>query len=183
MKIEKNKVVTFDYILKDGEGNILEDTEGQGASYLHGYENLLAAVEAALEGKCPGDKVQVVVAPEEGFGEYDETLVVKFPIEEFGDEKPEVGQQIIMPNDEDEDIIFEIVEIKDGEVTLDGNHPYADLTLDFDITVVDVRDATPEEIEAGDIECCCDCGCEDDCDCDCDCHEDCGDDKGCCCDK
>ncbi|MBR5672523.1 MAG: FKBP-type peptidyl-prolyl cis-trans isomerase [Spirochaetales bacterium] len=57
MKIGKNTVVTFDYILKDEDGNVLEDTEGQGSSYLHGYGNLLPALEEALEGLEPGDSL------------------------------------------------------------------------------------------------------------------------------
>mgnify|MGYP003295735168 CR=1 FL=1 len=172
MKIAKNTVVTFDYILKDGEGNVLEDTEGQGSSYMHGYGNLLPALEAALEGKGPGDRVQKKLSVEEGFGDYDDTLVVTFPIEEFGDEKPVIGQEIVMQGgDDDEDMIFEVIEIKDGQVTLDGNHPYADMALDFDITIKEVRAATPEEIERGDIECDCDCDdCCDDHDCGCGCH-------------
>ena len=179
MKIGKNTVVTFDYILKDEDGNVLEDTEGQGSSYLHGYGNLLPALEEALEGLEPGDTLQKKLTVDEGFGAYDDSLVISFPISEFGDNKPEVGQEILMPNDEGDDVIFEVVEIEDGMVTLDGNHPYADMPLDFDISITDVREATPEEIANGDIEyddCCCD----DDCDCDDDCCND-GHDSGCDC--
>ncbi|MBQ3713698.1 MAG: peptidylprolyl isomerase [Spirochaetia bacterium] len=179
MKIEKNTVVTFDYILKDEDGNVLEDTEGQGSSYLHGYGNLLPALEEALEGLEPGDTLKKNLTVDEGFGAYDDTLVISFPISEFGDNKPEVGQEILMPNDDGDDVIFEVVEIEDGMVTLDGNHPYADMPLDFEITVKDVREATPEEIEAGDIEydddCCCG---DDDCDCGCHHHDD-NEDSGC----
>ena len=152
MKIGKNTVVTFDYILKDEDGNVLEDTEGQGSSYLHGYGNLLPALEDALEGLEPGDSIQKKLTVDEGFGAYDDTLVISFPISEFGDNKPEVGQEILMPNDEGDDVIFE---------------------------VTDVREATPEEIEAGDIDydddCCCG---DDDCDCGCHHHDD-DEDSGC----
>ena len=179
MKIGKNTVVTFDYILKDEDGNVLEDTEGQGSSYLHGYGNLLPALEEALEGLEPGDSLRKQLTVDEGFGAYDDSLVISFPISEFGDNKPEVGQEILMPNDEGDDVIFEVTEIEDGMVTLDGNHPYADMPLDFDITVTDVREATAEEIANGDIEydddCCCDDG-----DCDCDDEHDHGCDCGCC---
>ena len=177
MKIGKNTVATFDYILRDEEGNVLEDTEGQGASYLHGYGNLLPALEVALEGLEPGNSIQKKLTVDEGFGAYDDSLVISFPISEFGDNKPEIGQEILMPNDDGEDVIFEVVEIEDGMVTLDGNHPYADMPLEFSITITDVREATPEEIENGDIdsddECCCD-DCDDEehdhgCDCGC-CH-------------
>ena len=176
MKIGKNTVVTFDYILKDEDGNVLEDTEGNGSSYLHGYDNLLPALEEALEGLEPGDSIQKKLTADEGFGAYDDSLVITLPISEFGDEKPEVGQEILMPNDDGDDVIFEVVEIEDDQVTLDGNHPYADMPLDFSITVKDVREATPEEIERGDIE-------YDDCDCDCDdcCDDDHDDDCGCGC--
>ncbi len=171
MKIKKDTVVTFDYILKDEDGNVLEETGGQGSSYLHGHDNLLPALEAALEGLEAGDTLHKALTVDEGFGPYDDTLVVSFPISEFGDEKPELGQEILMPNDEGDDVIFEVVEIKDGQVTLDGNHPYADMPLDFDITIKEVRAATPEEIERGDLEY------DDECDCDCDDH---GCDCGCC---
>ena len=94
MKIAKEKVALFHYILKNDAGEVLDSSEGESPmAYLHGEDNIVEGLENALEGKQAGDKFQVVVEPAEGYGEYDESLVQPVPKEQFGDHPVEVGNQ------------------------------------------------------------------------------------------
>lgn len=127
-------------------------TPDDAIEYLHGAENIIAGLEEALEGKQAGDKFAIVIEPDKGYGDYDPEEVDEIPLEDFaldtGDLK--VGEEIEMWSEEDEDI-FEatILEITDTSVKLDFNHPMAGKTLNYEIEVVDVREATNEELEMG----------------------------------
>ncbi|MCL1887180.1 MAG: peptidylprolyl isomerase [Betaproteobacteria bacterium] len=150
MKITKNTVVTVHYKLSDAQNNLLEDGQ-EPIVYLHGgYENTLPAIENALDGKEIGYSTVIQVEPDQAFGDYDPLLV---RIEER-DKFPaplEIGMQfegVPEENDEENDtVIFVVTDIADGKVVLDGNHPLAGIALRFTLNVVDVRAATPEEIE------------------------------------
>ncbi len=149
MKITKNTVVTVHYKLSDAQNNLLEDAP-EPIIYLHGnYENILPAIEKALDGKEVGYTTMIQVEPEEAFGEYDPNLLKvedrnKFP------SPLEIGMQFEgIPEGSDEDdepIIFVVTDIADDKVVLDGNHPLAGIALRFSLNVVEVRAATPEEI-------------------------------------
>lgn len=150
MKITKNTVVTVHYKLSDAQNNLIEDGLDP-IIYLHGgYESTLPAIEQALEGKEVGYTTMIQVEPEEAFGEYDPNLIRveerdKFPT------PLEVGMQFEgIPEDsgnKDETIIFVVTDIADDKVILDGNHPLAGIALRFSLSVIDVRAATPEEID------------------------------------
>ena len=157
MQVARNTVVALDVTLSDLWGNVLQQT-GEPMSYLHGgYDNIVPAVEAALDGKQPGDSVEVRVEPEDAFGDYDEELLRVESRNRFP-EGIEVGMQFEgIPADPDEDaddddaesLIYTITDIADDKVVLDGNHPLAGMALKFDCKVLDVRAATAEEIEQG----------------------------------
>ena len=150
MKIAKGKVVAVDYELTDPDGTVLDTSHDDGPlSYLHGVGGLLPALEGELEGKTAGDSFSVVLAPEDGYGVRDESLRQQLPRTEF-DDVPDlaVGMQFRVSGDASLPV-FTIVEVGDDTVTIDGNHPLADVTLHFDLTVRDVRDATEEEIAHG----------------------------------
>lgn len=147
MKVKHNMVVTFDYTLRDDEGNILETSKGrQPLKYLHGNGNLLPGLEKALEGKQKGDVVEVRLTPEEGYGHVDESLIQEVPRDLFDDpENLEEGMQF-QANTENGSYILTIKEVKDDTVVVDGNHPLAGKNLHFEIKILDVREATLEEI-------------------------------------
>ena len=149
MKITRNTVVTVQYTLSDAQNNLLEDGP-EPIVYLHGgYENTLPAIEKALDGKEAGYTTMIQVEPEDAFGDYDPSLV---RVEER-DKFPsllEIGMQFEgIPEDSDEDdtLIFVVTDIAEGQVVLDGNHPLAGIALRFALNVLEVRAATPEEIE------------------------------------
>jgi FKBP-type peptidyl-prolyl cis-trans isomerase SlyD len=153
MEIAKDRVVSVDVQLSDLWGNVIQEA-GEPMLYLHGgYDNIVPAVEAVLEGKRPGDRVEVQVEPEDAFGDYDEMLLRVESREEFPDDL-EVGMQFEgVPGDDDEDDaesrVYVVTDIAGDKVVLDGNHPLAGIALKFDCKVIDVRAATEAELDQG----------------------------------
>ena len=153
MKIAKNTVVTVEYSLSDAQDNLIE--EGQEPMvYLHGgYENTLPKIEEALAGKEVGFKDTIQVEPEDAFGEYDADLV-KMEERSRLPSPIEVGMQFEGTPEENEDgdmVIFTVTDVVDDKVVLDGNHPLAGISLRFTLHVIDVREATGEEIAHGHV--------------------------------
>ena len=153
MKIAKDTVVSLRYELVDAEGELLEKTE-EPVSYLHGgYDGIFPLVEEELHGKAVGDQCRVTMQPDDAFGEYDHTLVMVEPRSAFPQEI-EVGMQFEggPESADDEDyLLYTVVEVDDDEVTVDGNHPLAGKTLTFNCTVTGVRPATAEELAHGHV--------------------------------
>ena len=152
MQIEKNKVVEIDYTLKDENGDVLDSSEGrEPLSYIQGTGNLIPGVENALEGKSSGERVEITVPPETGYGVRDDSLLLTIEREKFGeveDLKPGLRFRMDTP---DGPMIFTVVKLDETEVLVDGNHPLAGMTLNFDITVQSIREATTEELEHGHV--------------------------------
>ena len=152
MQITNNKVVQMHYKLTDDQGNVIDSSEGrEPLSYLQGAGNIIPGLEKQMEGKSAGDKLKAVVEPAEGYGEYDESLMQVVPKSGFqGDMEPEVGMQVQVGTQQGT-TIASIAKIDGEEVTLDMNHPLAGMRLNFDVEVVDVRDATEEELAHGHV--------------------------------
>lgn len=150
MEVAQEKVVTLHYTLKNEQGEVLDTSEGlEPLAYLHGVGQLVPGLEAALEGHSPGDRVHVVVPPHEGYGDRDPELEEEIPREDIEEsDMLEVGMVL---HSESELGIEEVtvIEITDDTVRIDGNHQLAGMTLDFVVDIVDVRDATKEELEHG----------------------------------
>jgi FKBP-type peptidyl-prolyl cis-trans isomerase SlyD len=153
MKIAKDTVVSLNYELFDSTGELLEKVEEQ-ISYLHGgYDGIFPLVEEALHGKNVGDKISVTMQPDDAFGEYDHSLVEVESRSSFPKEVA-VGMQFEgapEASDDEDFILFTVVDVTDDEVTVDGNHPLAGKTLTFNCTVAGVRQATAEELEHGHV--------------------------------
>jgi FKBP-type peptidyl-prolyl cis-trans isomerase SlyD len=148
--VEKDKVVSFDYMLKDSDGKELDSSEGgEPLTYLHGAGNIIPGLEAALSEKSAGDAVSAVIEPENAYGQRNEDQVAKVPRENLqGIEDLAVGMQLQAQTPAGPRIV-RVADMDDENVTIDANHPLAGVTLHFDVTVTDVRDATTEEIEHG----------------------------------
>ena len=151
MLITKNCLVTLDYTVFDTENNLL-DSGATPLSYLHGgYSDVFEKIEKALEGKSVGESVHVQLSPKDSFGEYQEDLVMVEDRNQFEDNL-QMGQQIemVFSDTADEDIlmVYTVSDIQEDKVILDANHPLAGLTIVFDGTVIGVREATSDEIEA-----------------------------------
>lgn len=151
MNIAQDAVVSLTVELWDLWGTLL-DSSSAPVRYLHGgYDGIFAPVEAALEGKRRGDKLEVRLEPEDAFGEYDEELLRVEPRDQFPGEVT-VGMQFEgLPGEApDEDApIYTVTDVAGDSVVLDGNHPFAGIAIKFQCTVVDVRPATADEIERG----------------------------------
>lgn len=163
MIVEKDRVVSIDYTLRDNNGNLIDSSEGSDPlEYLHGNGNIIPGLEKELAGKKAGDKLICSIAAADAYGERDDSLIFKVNKSEFEGADVEVGMQF-EAHGEDGAQIVTVVGIEGDEVTIDANHPLAGETLNFDVKVVDVREATPEELEHGHVHGGCDCGCEGDC--------------------
>lgn len=151
MKIAKDTVVSLRYELSDANGTLLEKTEDP-ISYLHGgYDGIFPAVEEEVHGKDAGYKFNVTMGPDDAFGEYEHELVRVEPRNMFPDEIA-IGMQFeggVEGGDDDDYLLYTVVDVTDTEVTVDGNHPLAGKTLNFVGVVTSVCAATAEEIEHG----------------------------------
>ncbi|MCR5725744.1 MAG: peptidylprolyl isomerase [Treponema sp.] len=159
MKIERTKVVQIHYTLTDKDGNQIDTSRGaEPLEYMQGFGSIIPGLESQLEGKEPGDTFTAVIAPKDGYGEYDEQMVAKVPRSQFDAELPiEVGQQFQAESPAGA-MTVRVTEVTDDMITVDANHELAGKELHFDIEVVSVRDATAEELEVTDS-----CGCGDSC--------------------
>lgn len=148
MKIIPNTVVTLTFRATDAQGKLLEDGKTP-RSYLHGgFGNTLAGIEKALEGQEAGYQVTLDIPPEDAFGVYDESLVTTIPKKEFP-AGVKVGGQLEGHDDQGRHQVFTVMKIKGDTVHLNGNHPLAGQTLTFQLKVLDVKAATPDEIAHG----------------------------------
>ena len=131
MEVKELSVVGMDYTLKNGEGELLDTSEGkQPLYYIHGTGSIIPGLENALVGKAKGDKVSVTIAPEEGYGEKRDDLMQKLDKAQF-DIEPKAGMQFQADTGQGPTVIT-IVEVDETTVTVDGNHPLAGVTLNFD---------------------------------------------------
>ena len=152
MEIANEKVVTIDYTLKDDEGNIIDQSQGGQFAYLHGAQNIIPGLENALTGKQSGDEVNVSISPEEGYGPRDESLQQVVSKEMFASpDEIEVGRQFHAQSPSGDVLTITVTGVDGDQITIDGNHPLAGVNLNFDVKVVDVRDATPEELSHGHV--------------------------------
>ena len=152
MKVAKNVVVSIAYQVRTEDGVLVDEAPAnQPLEYLQGHNNLVIGLENALEGKAVGDKFEVRVKPEEGYGEYNENMVQRVPKEVFvGVDDLEVGMRFIADTDMGP-LPVVITEVGESDVVVDGNHMLAGQELLFNVEVVATREATLEEIAHGHI--------------------------------
>ncbi|MCQ2573355.1 MAG: peptidylprolyl isomerase [Treponema sp.] len=148
MKIEANKYVAINYILKNDEGVVLDSSEGRGPlGFVFGRGEIIPGLEKELEGKETGAKFNCTIDPAGAYGEYDETLIFDVPTSEFDTDVSaiEIGMAFYAQTAQGPRIVH-VLSIQDNMVKLDGNHELAGKTLHFDVEVMEIRDATEEEL-------------------------------------
>jgi FKBP-type peptidyl-prolyl cis-trans isomerase SlyD len=154
MIIAQNRVVQMHYTLADEEGRTIDTSEGhEPLAYIQGIGNIIPGLEDALEGKAKGDKLEVTIAPEDGYGSRNEEMVqqvAKSGFKSEEDEELKPGMQVQIETNNGPSIAM-VTKIEGENVTLDLNHPLAGVTLNFAIEVVAVRASTDEEIEHGHV--------------------------------
>ncbi|MCE9793158.1 peptidylprolyl isomerase [Shewanella indica] len=152
MQITQHSAVTIHYRLTDAKGQLIESSfEADPMVYLHGMENLIPGLEKALEGKSEGDTLEVTIDAEEAYGPYHDGLRQEVPLEAFGDIQDIVPGMRFIAETEMGQRPVQVTEVLDNSVIVDGNHPLAGQSLTFNVEVMDVREATAEEIAHGHI--------------------------------
>lgn len=149
--IKKDKVVSFVYSLYDEQGNLFEYSD-LPVSYLHGSGGeLFPRIENALDGRKVGDRVEVELPPQEGFGNHDPSLSFTDDLENVPEPLRREGQELEAQNARGEVLKFVVTHIdrEKGKLTVDANHPLAGQTVKFVLTVQDIREATPDELANG----------------------------------
>ena len=153
MKITKDHAVSFDYEVRNSRAELLDSSAegGEPMAYVHGYASIIPGLEKALEGKTAGETLDVTVPPVEAYGLRDERRMGQVDRSIFpagADIKPGMRFRATSQHGADNVVVVAI----DGDtITVDANHPLAGETLTFNVTVRDVRPATPEEIAHGHV--------------------------------
>jgi FKBP-type peptidyl-prolyl cis-trans isomerase SlyD len=152
MQIADRTVASFNYTLTDDAGEVIDTSEGRSPlAYLHGAGNIVPGLEKEMAGRVAGDRFEVVVAPEEGYGQPNPMLVQTVPREAFqGVDQIEVGMEFQAQTPQGP-LSVVVSGLDQDTVTVDGNHPLAGKTLHFAIEVTDVRDASVEELAHGHV--------------------------------
>ena len=152
MQIAVNCVAYIHYTLKDDSGAVLDSSSGgEPLAYLHGAGNIVPGLEKALEGQQAGAKLSVKVAPEQGYGARDEALLQQVPRRSFqGVRDLKAGMQFHAQTGQGPVAVM-ITRIQGDMITVDGNHALASVTLNFDVEVTRVREATAEELMHGHV--------------------------------
>lgn len=144
MIVENNKVVLIHYFLKDEEGKTLQGKDEYILEeYLHGAENIIPGLERALEGMKAEQVIEVIVYEDEAYGPREKSLVIEVAIEDF--ENPasiNEGEYIQLFDGTD----AVVIEKNDDQIIVDANHPLSGKTLFFTVKIIDIRDATEEEL-------------------------------------
>jgi FKBP-type peptidyl-prolyl cis-trans isomerase SlyD len=148
MTISKDTVVSIHYTLRDDNGNILDSSSGKDPlNYIHGNGNLIIGMEEGLEGKSTGDQFDLQIVPEKGYGIKNEKLIQQVPVKAFGTQKVDLGMQFKTERGQ----MVTVIKVDKESVTVDGNHPLAGVSLNFEVEVINIRQATKDELEHGHV--------------------------------
>jgi FKBP-type peptidyl-prolyl cis-trans isomerase SlyD len=152
MKIERGRVVSMHYTLRDDAGATIESSGGRKPlSYLHGYGQLIPGLERFLDGVEPGLRQTVTILPQDAYGEKDPSAVIRAPRADFPEGMVLAPGVEVQADTPDGPITFLVVSVDGDEAVLDANHPLAGKALTFDVEVVEVRAATPDELAHGHV--------------------------------
>jgi FKBP-type peptidyl-prolyl cis-trans isomerase SlyD len=153
MALEQNKVVSISYTLKDENGELVDRaTKDQPFAFLSGQNQILPNLEKKISNMVIGSQQKVVLKPDQGYGLYREDAVRQVKRSDFPDKiELQEGQRFMADLGEGKQQPFFVKSVSNDEVTIDFNHPLAGITLEFDIELLDIRDATDEEMMHGHV--------------------------------
>nr|AEQ20629.1 FKBP-type peptidyl-prolyl cis-trans isomerase [uncultured bacterium CSLF43] len=147
---QKPKVVSFHYTLKDTKGNTLESSfNDEPLSFLEGVGQIIPGLEGAIKDLAKGEKKSVFVKAQDAYGEFEKELVVEVPRAQIPKKDVAVGDRFHADSGHGHSQVVVVTKVTDSAITVDGNHPLAGQDLHFDVEVIDVREATKEELEHG----------------------------------
>lgn len=152
MKIAEKKVVVLHYAVSDSEDTLIDSSyDHNPLAVIHGTGYLIPGLEDALAGHEAGDKFEVAVEAEQAYGPRFDDYVQTVPKEMFASiEDLDVGTQLRATTDDGEQTVI-VIDVQEEEITVDGNHPLAGIDLKFDVEILEVRDATEEELAHGHV--------------------------------
>jgi FKBP-type peptidyl-prolyl cis-trans isomerase SlyD len=152
MKIAKNNVVVMHYAVSDSEGTLIDSSyEDKPMAIIQGTGYLIPGLDDALIDHEAGDKFEVAVACEDAYGERHDDYVQTVPREALaGVDELSLGTQLRATTDDGEQTVI-VIDVQDDEITVDGNHPLSGLDLSFDVEIIEVREATADELEHGHV--------------------------------
>jgi FKBP-type peptidyl-prolyl cis-trans isomerase SlyD len=152
LKVQDGQVVSMEYTLKV-DGMVADSSEGnEPLEYLHGAGNIIPGLEREMTGMAVGESKDVMISPVEGYGEQDESAFMDVPREQFPDEIPmKVGTELQVQNQDGQPMFARIDTVEAQSIRLNFNHPLAGKELHFNVKVVGLRAATPEEKEHGHV--------------------------------
>tara|TARA_B110000114_G_scaffold107114_1_gene112513 strand:+ start:451 stop:939 length:489 start_codon:yes stop_codon:yes gene_type:complete len=152
MKICKNKVVVMHYAVSDSEDTLIDSSyDDKPLAIIHGTGYLIPGLEDALVDHQVGDKFDVEVAAVQAYGERFDDYVQTVPKSLFaGIDDLAVGSQLRATTDDGEQTVI-VIDVQDDDITVDGNHPLAGLDLKFEVDILEIRDATEEELAHGHV--------------------------------
>ena len=149
LKVAPQMLVNFTYAIFDEAGELQEQSD-LPMSYIHAVDGkMFPKIEQALQGASVGDEISVKLAPAEGFGERADSMVHTEFLDNVPPEYRQIGAEAVFQNDSGETMSMVVTQIENGQLTLDGNHPFAGKTMTFVIKVIDIRPASIDEVEAG----------------------------------
>jgi len=145
------KVISFHYTLTDSSGKTMDSSSGsEPLTFLEGGGQIIPGLETELRGVKVGDKKHVVVKAKDGYGTKDPGNVVEIPLEKMPAKNIKVGDHFRAGSDSHSPVVT-VTKVTETHVTLDGNHPLADMDLTFDVEITEVRDATKDELSHGHV--------------------------------
>ncbi len=150
--VEDDVVVSLNYTLTV-DGEVVDSSEEDGPiSFIQGYGNIIPGLERELYGMRTGQSKHVSVSAADGYGTVDPEAVMEVPTEELPADIPlEVGVELEILNEDGEELSAVITKVGEKTIVLDFNHPLAGKQLEFDVTITDLRAATPEELDHGHV--------------------------------
>jgi len=153
MKVGKDKVVLMHYTLKNDAGDVIDSSDGADPlPFLQGHGNIIPGLESALEGSKVGDKLDVSIKPEEGYGERMQDAIQEIPSSALqGVDEVKVGMQLQSQDKDGNAFLVSVTKIEDDKITVDGNHPLAGQTLHFSVSIESIRKAEAEELSHGHV--------------------------------
>lgn len=150
MKAGNAMVVTIRYALKGEEGEVIEsNTEEEPLHYLHGAGNIIEGLEDGLDGLESGEEFDITVEPKYGYGQHQPALISTISVNRFPDGEELKDGQVFTLDSPQGPRLIRILELRENEVKVDGNHELAGKTLRYVGKVLSVREATEDELGNG----------------------------------
>ena len=149
MAIEANQIVSIEYEVKDGDTVVDSNVGGEALVFMFGKGQIIPGLENGIVNMNIGEKGDILVKPEDAYGEYNEEATQEVPADQFAGIDLAVGMTLYGQGEDGGTVQVTVQEIKDETIVIDFNHPLAGKELMFSVAINNVRDASAEETMTG----------------------------------